>query len=103
MSNTKYYYAWVGSNATTGQPHRVTGRYNRWGELRAFSTKGERDKFCDTYHPRYNAYPVPTNKREAKSAYFAGCTQLEFDEYLHNYVNFDLVEYAEFLENYVTV
>lgn len=70
---------WVGSNATYGIPHPQTGLCSVWGELYIFRTKKERDQFCDTWCNRYNSYPVPTNKKEAKSKYFAGLSKFAYD------------------------
>ena len=79
------YYAWAGNTRTTsGTPHPVTGRLNLFGDMFAFSSKKERDDFCENhYMARYESYPVKTNKREAKRLYFGGCTQVQFDEYMY--------------------
>ena len=77
------YLAWIGNiNCTYGTPHKTTGRYDKHGELKLFKTKAERDLYCDQYSHRYNAYPVKTNKQEAKRKYFAGCTQAQFNNHL---------------------
>jgi len=77
------YYAFNGqSNTTTGQPNKLTGLYSRHGDLVLFKTKKDRDKYCNTLNIRFNNYPQTTNKQEAKSKYFAGMTQRQFDEYL---------------------
>ena len=73
------YMAWVGQNATTGNPHPVTGRLSVRGDLYIFKSKKNRDEFCDKWNKIYNTYPVPTNRKEAKAKYFAGMTQHEYD------------------------
>lgn len=76
----KLFLAWVGQNATTGQPHPLTGRMNKYGTLHIFSSKKLRDKFCDQWSNIHNAYPVPTDRKEAKSKYCAGQSQYNFDQ-----------------------
>ena len=76
----KLFLAWVGQNATTGAPNTHTGRMNKYGTLHVFSSKKLRDKFCDQYDYRFNCYPVPTNKKEAKSKYCAGQSKYNFDQ-----------------------
>lgn len=66
-----------------------------FGDLHIFKTKKERDEYCDIYNVRYNTYPVPTNKKEAKAKYFAGCSQQAFDEYIES---IELDEYIESIE-----
>lgn len=74
------YLAFVGSPATYGTPHPVTGRHNAHGKLFFFENKKARDEFCDQYSTEFNSYPKPTNKQEAKASYFGGMTQAHFDE-----------------------
>jgi len=76
----KLFLAWVGQNATTGTPNHHTGRMNKYGTLHVFSSKKLRDKFCDQYDHSFNCYPVPTNRKEAKSKYCAGQSQYNFDQ-----------------------
>jgi len=73
------YMAWVGQNATTGQPHPITGRMSKWGDLYIFKSKKSRDEFCGKWDNINNVYPVPTNRKEAKVKYFAGMTQHKYD------------------------
>lgn len=79
----KLYLAWLGQkNCTTGQPHPKTGCMSKYGTLYLFSNKKARDEFCEQYSYIHNAYPVATNKKEAKSKYCAGETQQFFAETL---------------------
>lgn len=80
MKNRNY-LAWIGSNATTGTPHPITGRYNRWGDAYCFNSRKERDTFCDTFNQTYNCYPVAITQRQLKSVYCAGMTQRQFDDW----------------------
>lgn len=81
---SKSYLAWVGQNATTGQPHPITGNYSMYGGLEWFPTKKERDSFVENYYNHNNPsqYAVATNKKEAKGKYFGGMMQWQFDEYV---------------------
>lgn len=36
MKSSKSYLAWVGQNATTGNPHPITGNYSMYGGLNWF-------------------------------------------------------------------
>ena len=67
--------------ALMGNPHPVTGRFNKYGSLVAFASKKERDEFCNSWDSRYQCYPIATNRKEAKSLYYAGMTPDQFDEY----------------------
>lgn len=75
------YLAWVGQNATTGNPNRITGYCSKWGELHAFNTRKERDDFCDTYNNRHNCYPQKTNRKDARQ-YFLGMTVRDYNEHV---------------------
>ena len=78
----KIYLAFVGNeNCTYGKPHPTTGHYNKYGKLISFDSKKERDKFCEKWDNKFNAYPIATNKKEAKSRFCAGMTQEAFEEY----------------------
>lgn len=82
-TKTKTYLAFLGQlNTTFGKPHPVTGRFDIYGGLYEFRTKKDRDDFCDVYNHDMGSYPVATNKKKAKSLYFAGCTQEQFDDIL---------------------
>lgn len=77
------YYAFVGyPKTTTGQANKKTGFMSCYGDLKVFDTKKERDEFCNEFNHRFNNYPQATNKKDAKSKYFAGMTCKEFEEYI---------------------
>ncbi|AHX01103.1 hypothetical protein M316_0038 [Nitrincola phage 1M3-16] len=83
MKAKRNYLAWVGSNATTGNPHLLTGRYNMWGDAYCFNSRKARDEFCNTFNHKYNRYPVAITKRQLKSVYCAGMTQRQFDDWYY--------------------
>jgi len=84
MKNSKISYCFLGQNATTGTPNRLTGKMSMYGELVAFSCREKRDQFVNEYYdqsnPSIQAYK--TNKSDAKSDYFAGLSKYVFDQYL---------------------
>ena len=80
------FLVWVGCGAAIGNPHPITGCHDCNGDLLAFASEKERKEACDTFDYKYNKYPVPTNRKEAKSLYCAGMSQASFDEWLDNIV-----------------
>lgn len=77
-----YVFVWQ-LNTTYGTPHKTTGRHNIYGDLIAFDTIKERDHYHDNFYSN-NGFEscVKTNKRDAKSQFFAGMTQHQFNDYL---------------------
>ena len=63
----KTYLAWIGQDATFGSPHPQTGNHSYFGELFSFSSKSDRDLFCDTLNHKHNAYPHKVTQREARN------------------------------------
>lgn len=85
----KDYFAFVGQlNTTIGKPHKKTGRHNIYGNLFKFRTRKERDYFIEHYYNQNNDAVVKTNLRHAKSRFFAGMSQREFDEYVNCYLEY---------------
>ena len=41
----RYYWVWVGQNATIGQPNPITGKMSMYGNFICFSTKQMRDDY----------------------------------------------------------
>ena len=78
----RQFLAWVGSRATYGKPHEKTGKLDMYGELYSFDSRKERDLFCDQFNHRFNCYPIPTNKKQVKTLFFAGHTQAQFENHL---------------------
>lgn len=78
------FLAWVGDNASLGNPHPITGRCCCNGDLLVFSSEKERKAACEVFDYKYNRYPVPTNRKEAKSYYCAGMSQRNFGEWLYH-------------------
>lgn len=84
MKNTqKYFYAFVGQNATIGTPNQFSGNYSYVGELVAFSTRQKRDHFVNEYYDQNGScFCVKTNKHSAKSEFCAGMSRYLYDQYL---------------------
>lgn len=79
---TKYYYAFVGQNASTGRPHPQTGKYDTWGKLRAFSSRKERDEHVDNFYSNNpSEFAVKCNKSSARQ-FFLGMSVRDYEEHL---------------------
>jgi hypothetical protein len=73
---------WGGTRTTTGEPHKLTGRYSIAGNIKAFKTRLERDEYVS----RFNA--VAVNRKSARK-YCAGMTvSMMFEEF--DYSDFHL-------------
>lgn len=86
------YYVFIGQlNTTIGTPHKKTGLYNIYGDLKAFKTIKDRDNYYNNFINKSFLKCVKTNKSEAKSKYFAGLTQRAYIQYLelvdNGYIN----------------
>ena len=44
------YYVFIGQNASTGNPHPITGHYSAYGRHLAFRTKKERDEYYEDWY-----------------------------------------------------
>lgn len=78
----KYYYAFVGQNATTGRPNSKTGKYNTYGDLIAFTSRKERDGYVDNYSSYTGLeYAVKCNKSSARQ-FFLGMSVYDYQEHL---------------------
>lgn len=75
------YLAWIGQNATSGSPNSVTGRMSMHGDLHAFSTKENRDEFCDTYNHLCNRYPIAVSRNSARK-YHLGMSVRDYNEHI---------------------
>jgi hypothetical protein len=82
----KTYFAWIGSNATTGTPNPTTGRLSTYGHLHSFTSKALRDEFCNEYDHRFNKYPAAISRRGARSMHL-GMSVAAYNEYI-NYMEF---------------
>jgi hypothetical protein len=92
------HYAFIGQLMTTfGTPHDTTGRCNIYGELIAFETiKGRQNFIDDQWVNSPYVSIVSTNLKTAKTLYFAGLTQLQFDEHI-KYVDSGCISIARFI------
>ena len=64
-----------------GTPHKSNGRQNIEGNLRAFTTKQKRDDFIADHSSNYSSIVI-TTKHKAKVDYFAGISQVMYDDYV---------------------
>jgi len=80
----KYWYAWVGQNATTGTPNQLTGGLNRYGNNYKFKSKRERDEFVYDYcDPNGNNHAVKCSRRKLRQ-YNLGCSVADYEENLQH-------------------
>lgn len=81
MTASKVYLAWIGQNATTGTPHHLTDRLSMYGNLRAFSTKEQRNNFVSEFRSfNPSVFCVKTSVSRAKVDYFGGISKDLYDE-----------------------
>lgn len=86
----KQWYVFVGQDSVTcGTTNKITGLQNCYGDLVCFDSKKERDNYYNNFYDD-NGFTqcIKTNKHDAKSKFFAGMSQREFNDYLQ-YVNSD--------------
>jgi hypothetical protein len=85
MTNSKkYFYAWVGQNATTGTPNPVTGRMSLYGKNYKFDNRADRDAFVDNYYDHNgNNSAVKCNMKTLRS-YNLGSSVYNFETDIEN-------------------
>ena len=52
----KYHYVFVGQHATTGTPHKQTGRMSNYGGYVAFKNKADAIRYAEEYYNPNNFY-----------------------------------------------
>jgi hypothetical protein len=84
----KQYLAWVGQNATFGNPNPTTGFYSYFGDLYSFTNKQDRDNFCEEFSGMHNCYPRSISKAEARNKHLG----MPVREYEADILNYQAVE-----------
>lgn len=46
----QYHYVFVGQNATTGQPHPITGKLSNYGGFIAFKNKADAKRYANEFY-----------------------------------------------------
>jgi hypothetical protein len=46
----KYYYVFIGQNATTGQPHPITGMLSNYGHIISFKHKADALQYVNNFY-----------------------------------------------------
>jgi hypothetical protein len=77
----KYYYLWIGQNASTGTPNAITGQYSNYGKIIKFKTKALREEFDEQYRPNGYEFTCKVNRKTARQ-YCLGQSVRECLEYL---------------------
>lgn len=63
----KKWYAWVGQNASTGSPNKITGHLSYYGRNYVFGTRAERDEFVDEFRSNNpSEFCIACTKRELR-------------------------------------
>jgi hypothetical protein len=78
----KTYYLFVGQNATTGQPNKITGYYSFYGRIYAFSSKSERDTVYSHLDGRSAQDKIVKGGRTKMRSLCLGLSMLDFNSYL---------------------
>ena len=82
------YYAWVGQNATTGTPNRITGRMSMYGQNYVFDSQEDRDEFVICYHdPNGNNHAEGCTYRQLRGKNL-GCSVAMFKDVLDHCDNY---------------
>ena len=78
----KVYYLFVGQNASTGKPNKITGHYSYWGRIYAFSSKGERDIVYNHLDGRDARDKIVKGGRSVMRSFCLGASVAQFNESL---------------------
>lgn len=85
-----YSFAWVGQNATTGTPNKITGRHSMYGDFIVFRNRKERDQFVDNYSSfNPSNFAVKVNLQSGRK-YDLGSSVLDYHFNLLNVATYDL-------------
>lgn len=80
----KKFYVWIGQNASTGTPNRLTGRLSMYGRYMAFKSDAYRNEYIDqwrSYNP--SEYIVKCNISTGRQ-YSLGDTLKDYVDYMEN-------------------
>ena len=78
----KVYYLFAGQNATTGTPHKITGHYNLYGRIYAFSSKAVRDTVYNHLDGRNAQEKIVKGGKAIMRSFCLGWSMLDFTDYL---------------------
>jgi hypothetical protein len=79
---SKYYYVFIGQNATTGQPHPITGRSNIYGSFIAFKHKADAKRYVNEFYSgNYSEFAVAGTFNTLRK-YKQGLSWYEYITYL---------------------
>ena len=79
----KIYLVWIGQNATTGTPNKLTGRMSNYGHLKAFSSRAKRAEFIDNYQRGYHEFCFAVTRKQARQKQLGYSVAL-FNEYVNS-------------------
>lgn len=78
----KYFYLWIGQNATTGRPNKITGHYSNYGYIVKFATKALRDEFIDGWRSNNPSEFISSVNQKTARQYCLGQSVRDYLEYI---------------------
>ena len=78
---TKEYLVFIGQNASTGNPHPITGRMSFWGWYKKFTTKESRKEYINDLCLYLPEFAVMGTRRTLRK-YSLGCSLAQYNEFL---------------------
>jgi hypothetical protein len=84
QKSSKYYYAFEGQNASTGDPNPITGRMAFWGEILCFDTFADRKKYVEMYESCYAQDILVAGSKSSLRKYCLGMSVNSYEEYLRD-------------------
>ena len=81
----KYYYLWIGQNASTGKPNKITGHYSNYGRIVKFSSKALRDEYVDQWRSNNPSEFIHKVSRKTARQYCLGDSMQNYLDYLDHY------------------
>lgn len=83
----KSFYVWIGQNATTGTPNRITGRMSMYGHFKKFKTAKARNEYIDQWRSNNPSEYIVKCSLSSGRQYDLGCSYQSYEEYM-NYLDY---------------
>jgi len=78
----KSFLLWIGQNATTGRPNRLTGHYSNYGRFVKFNSISERSAFVDQWRSNNPSEFCKIVNRKTARQYCLGMSVRDYNEYI---------------------
>jgi len=82
QKTSKYYYAFKGQNASTGDPNPITGRMSFWGEILCFDSAKDRKKYIELKESCYAQDILVAGSKSSLRKYCLGMSVANYNDYL---------------------